>query len=162
VTSEPHKEDCNCITCANKPPKGVLFVDGTLTKYFIEHDAKNILVELRSVIEAMDVFDLDHRLGKDDVTKFLKPMAEKRGVKIGHIAQPLRIALTGSENSPPMHDVMNILGKERVLGRIDRAILLFEDIVVWVAEVPKGDGTTKTIVKVDPPASLENPPKEGS
>lgn len=164
MASEPHKDDCDCITCANKSPKGVLFVDGTLTKYFIEHDAKSILLEWREIILALPDFNLKNPLTNEQVYGIMKTMAAKRNVKAGHIAQPLRIALTGSESSPPLHDVLNIVadmwGKKNVIERIDRAILLFNDIVVWVAEVPKGDGTTKTIVKVDPPASLEDPPKK--
>jgi glutamyl-tRNA synthetase len=44
--------------------------------------------------------------------------AEKTGLKLGKIAQPLRAALTGSTVSPPVFDVMAALGKEEALARI--------------------------------------------
>ena len=44
--------------------------------------------------------------------------AEAQGQKLGKVAQPLRAALTGSSVSPPIFEVMEVLGKEESLGRI--------------------------------------------
>jgi glutamyl-tRNA synthetase len=44
--------------------------------------------------------------------------AERAGQKLGKIAQPLRAALTGSTVSPPVFDVMAVLGREEALARI--------------------------------------------
>ena len=44
--------------------------------------------------------------------------AEAKGQKLGAVAQPLRIALTGSTNSPPLFAVMRVLGREESLARI--------------------------------------------
>jgi glutamyl-tRNA synthetase len=44
--------------------------------------------------------------------------AETKNQKLGAVAQPLRIALTGSTNSPPLFAVMRVLGREETLGRI--------------------------------------------
>lgn len=43
-------------------------------------------------------------------------------VKLGKIAQPLRAALSGSTVSPPIFEVMVLLGKEETLGRMDDAL----------------------------------------
>ncbi len=43
-------------------------------------------------------------------------------VKMGVFAQPLRVALTGRTFSPGIYDVMELLGKERTLRRIDYAL----------------------------------------
>jgi glutamyl-tRNA synthetase len=40
-------------------------------------------------------------------------------LKLGKLAQPLRAALTGSTVSPPIFDVMEILGRQECLGRIN-------------------------------------------
>ena len=48
--------------------------------------------------------------------------AETMSQKLGAVAQPLRIALTGSTNSPPLFAVMRVLGREETLGRIDDAL----------------------------------------
>ncbi|HEY4263734.1 MAG TPA: glutamate--tRNA ligase [Micropepsaceae bacterium] len=44
--------------------------------------------------------------------------AEREGIKLGDIAQPLRAALTGRTASPPVFDVLAVLGREEALTRI--------------------------------------------
>ncbi|MCK5296473.1 MAG: glutamate--tRNA ligase [Alphaproteobacteria bacterium] len=44
--------------------------------------------------------------------------AEKAEVKLGKVAQPIRAALSGSNVSPPIFQVMEVLGKEETMGRI--------------------------------------------
>jgi len=44
--------------------------------------------------------------------------AEARGLKLGQIAQPLRAALTGKTSSPPIFDVLAVLGREESLLRL--------------------------------------------
>ncbi|MCK5444752.1 MAG: glutamate--tRNA ligase [Rhodospirillaceae bacterium] len=48
-----------------------------------------------------------------------RDFCEQGGFKLGQIAQPLRAALAGSNSSPGMFEVMEILGQEETLGRID-------------------------------------------
>jgi len=48
----------------------------------------------------------------------VRAAAEELGVKLGQLAQPLRAALTGSEASPGIFEVMVVLGRDEVLGRI--------------------------------------------
>ena len=45
--------------------------------------------------------------------------AEATGLKLGKAAQPLRAALTGRTTSPGIFDVLAVLGRDEVLGRID-------------------------------------------
>jgi glutamyl-tRNA synthetase len=45
--------------------------------------------------------------------------AEKTGLKLGQIAQPLRAAITGRGTSPGLFEVMEVLGRETSLARID-------------------------------------------
>ncbi len=51
-----------------------------------------------------------------------RQVAESSGVKLGEVAQPLRAALTGSNVSPPIFEVMQILGRDETLGRIADAL----------------------------------------
>jgi glutamyl-tRNA synthetase len=51
----------------------------------------------------------------------LKQFAETEDLKLGTIAQPLRAALTGSNASPGIFDVLAVLGREESLGRIEDA-----------------------------------------
>ena len=45
--------------------------------------------------------------------------AAAAGLKLGDLAQPLRAALAGSNVSPPIFEVMEVLGREETLGRVD-------------------------------------------
>ncbi|MCJ2072279.1 glutamate--tRNA ligase [Methylobacterium sp. J-030] len=44
--------------------------------------------------------------------------AEEAGCKLGQVAQPLRAALTGRTTSPPLFDVMAVLGRDETLARL--------------------------------------------
>ncbi len=74
------------------------------------------LVDYLSILEKTGAFD--------EIS--LKTMTEQylneRKLKLGEIAQPLRVALTGSTVSPGIYEVMALLGKERVLSRIKKVI----------------------------------------
>jgi glutamyl-tRNA synthetase len=48
----------------------------------------------------------------------VRQFAETTGQKLGNVAQPLRAALTGRTVSPPVFDVMAVLGREEALARI--------------------------------------------
>jgi glutamyl-tRNA synthetase len=52
----------------------------------------------------------------------LRQLAEAQGVAGGKIFQPLRVALTGLTVSPGIFEVMVMLGRERTLARIERAV----------------------------------------
>ena len=49
-------------------------------------------------------------------------IADEEGVKLGLIAQPLRAALTGAKASPPIFEVMDMLGRDESLGRLADAL----------------------------------------
>ncbi|HXX93331.1 MAG TPA: glutamate--tRNA ligase, partial [Planctomycetota bacterium] len=87
-----------------------------VAKWLKVEGAKEILQELRGGLAAMEAFQ------KESVEALLKAIAEKRGLKLGKVAQPLRVAVTGSDQSPPMHETLGVLGKERVLARIDATL----------------------------------------
>ena len=48
----------------------------------------------------------------------VRAYGDAKGLKLGKLAQPLRAALTGSGVSPPIFDVLAVLGREEALGRI--------------------------------------------
>jgi glutamyl-tRNA synthetase len=49
-------------------------------------------------------------------------LAEARGLKLGKIAQPLRVAVAGRAVSPPIDVTLALLGRERTVQRLDRAL----------------------------------------
>jgi glutamyl-tRNA synthetase len=52
----------------------------------------------------------------------LRELAESRGTTAGKIFQALRVALTGLAASPGIFDVLQLLGRERSVGRVEAAI----------------------------------------
>jgi glutamyl-tRNA synthetase len=71
--------------------------------------------------------DLSGRIASGEFTSeglhaAFEKIMEERGIKMGAIAQPVRVALTGGTVSPGIFEVMEILGKEEVLKRLGRAV----------------------------------------
>ena len=52
----------------------------------------------------------------------LRGFAAEKGVKLGQVAQPLRAALTGRLETPGLFEILALLGKERALRRLERAL----------------------------------------
>lgn len=52
----------------------------------------------------------------------LKAVAAECGVKAGPLVHPTRIACTGNAAGPSLYHLLEILGRERVLARMDRAL----------------------------------------
>ncbi|MFU8798217.1 MAG: glutamate--tRNA ligase, partial [Gammaproteobacteria bacterium] len=56
------------------------------------------------------------------IHQILISTAEQHGLGLGKLAQPVRIAVTGGTVSPPIDGTLKLLGREKVLTRLDRAI----------------------------------------
>ena len=78
-------------------------------------EASGVLRELRSVLATATNW------ASADLEGQTRTFAEAKGIKLGQVAQPLRAALTGSTTSPPIFEVMQVLGRDESLGRIDDA-----------------------------------------
>jgi glutamyl-tRNA synthetase len=48
----------------------------------------------------------------------MRAFAEANNLKLGAVAQPLRVALTGRTTSPGIFDVLAVLGKQECLARL--------------------------------------------
>jgi glutamyl-tRNA synthetase len=81
-------------------------------KALLNADAKALLSE--AAHELAGVAPWTAQAAEQTVRSF----AERKGLKLGAIAQPLRAALTGRATSPGIFEVLAVLGKEESLGRI--------------------------------------------
>jgi glutamyl-tRNA synthetase len=52
----------------------------------------------------------------------VNPYCEQKGLGLGKVAQPLRVAVSGGTVSPPIFESLEMLGRDRTLNRIDRCI----------------------------------------
>lgn len=64
---------------------------------------------------------------KEENHLLIQRLSESRGEPLVKIAQPLRVALTGRTVSPPIDEVMEVLGKERVIKRLQKAMKYIND-----------------------------------
>jgi glutamyl-tRNA synthetase len=55
-----------------------------------------------------------------------KRLVEEEGLKMGQLAQPVRVALTGRTASPGLFDVMEVLGRDRTLSRLRQGLMRAE------------------------------------
>ena len=65
-------------------------------------------------------------LEHDSLENLFKKVAEEAGLKLGKLAQPVRVALTGSTASPGIYDVILLLGKTTTLKRLNEAVSFIE------------------------------------
>jgi glutamyl-tRNA synthetase len=59
-----------------------------------------------------------------ELEQALARVMDQTALKFGKVAQPLRVALTGGTASPSIYEVLRVLGKERSLQRISRALTM--------------------------------------
>jgi glutamyl/glutaminyl-tRNA synthetase len=64
-------------------------------------------------------------LTEQGIEDMLRTLAEQNNVGLGKVAQPLRVAITGSTISPPIFDSVQLLGKQNTLARIDNTLKKF-------------------------------------
>jgi len=78
----------------------------------LDADARATLAGLLPDLEALGEWSAETTEGA------VRAYAEKAGLKLGKIAQPLRAATTGRATSPGVFDVLAVLGREESLGRL--------------------------------------------
>jgi glutamyl-tRNA synthetase len=90
----------------------VVTIDEKAKAKHLTDEAKALLDELKGRLSRLSEWTASAVHGA------LESLATERGVGLGKIAQPLRVAVTGGTISPPIDQTLEILGKERVLGRL--------------------------------------------
>ncbi len=79
-------------------------------------DALQILGELAGRLKSVDPFV------PAELEKVFHGMAEEKGLKLGKLAQPVRVAVTGGTVSPGIFEVLEVMGKEKTLRLLEAAI----------------------------------------
>jgi len=84
-------------------------------KYF-NREAADLLEEAQKILEQLPQFDAQAIEGA------FRQLAEEKGISTGKLFHPTRLAVTGRTVGPGLFDILEILGKERVISRMSRAI----------------------------------------
>ncbi|MBI3592565.1 MAG: glutamate--tRNA ligase [Nitrospirae bacterium] len=91
-------------------------IDPKAGEKFLKPENIKYLSELNEMLSGLTEFTAA------EIEKIFKVLAEKHAQKLGNIAQPARVAITGSTASPGIFEVMEIAGKEKVLKRLSKAV----------------------------------------
>ena len=94
--------------------------DAKSRKKWWKPGAELVLEKVRGLAESLDLGD------EQAIEEAFRQLAdEATGGKLGKVAQPIRLALTGTTVSPSLFEVISILGREEVIRRLDRALSEF-------------------------------------
>ena len=86
--------------------------DSKAVKKFLKGDWQEILQKFLEAIKDKEINS------SEDFEKVTKEFMEANEIKLGKLAQPIRIAITGSSVSPSVYDTMAIIGKDELVTRI--------------------------------------------
>jgi len=78
--------------------------------------AQELLREFQQCLAAVEPFE------PEEIERSLKAFVEERGIKIGQVVHAVRVAVTGKGVGFGLFETIAILGRERSLARIDRAL----------------------------------------
>jgi glutamyl-tRNA synthetase len=99
------------------PDELIQFDPKAVEKNLRKDDAAG-LKALHEIRPVLDTASFEHAALEASVNDF----CARTGAQLGKIAQPLRVAVSGSSVSPPIFDSLVLLGKDRTLARIDRCL----------------------------------------
>ncbi len=81
-------------------------------------DAAMALKVLQRAKEVLANVEFKH----DPLDQGLRAAAQELGIKAGQMFQPIRVAVCGRKNAPPLFETLEVLGRETTLARIEQAI----------------------------------------
>jgi glutamyl-tRNA synthetase len=91
-------------------------LDEKAAKKFLTKDAAEPIASLIQKLTALSDFSAA------SIEQAFTATLQEKGLSMGQLAQPVRVALTGSTVSPGIHDVIAVLGKQRTIQRLRKAL----------------------------------------
>ena len=88
-----------------------------MAKHFKKENAVDILNAVIDIVENCPQFEAA------DIEALLRQQAETMQLKAAALIHPTRLALSGRTNTPGLFEVMEILGRERCLQRLKKAVV---------------------------------------
>jgi len=94
----------------------VRYEPDAVKKYFDRQGSVEILAQLRERLQGADQFDATA------AETIVRDMASELGIATADIIHPARVALTGKTAGPGLFDLMALLGRDRAVQRLEKAI----------------------------------------
>jgi glutamyl-tRNA synthetase len=95
------------------------FDPAAVEKVFGKPNAAERLLALRDEFAGIENWNVE------EIETSLRTLAQKLGCKTGDLVHPARVAASGRAVGPSLYHMLEVMGKERVLARFDRAIERF-------------------------------------
>jgi len=93
-----------------------IVIDDKAAKKFLRPEISHALKTLIARLSSAENFEASH------IEQAFAAVLQELGLSMTKLAQPVRVALTGSTVSPGIHEVIAVLGKERTLKRLRAAV----------------------------------------
>lgn len=87
-----------------------------VSEHLSNEKTRNLLLKLKQSLETLDPFTVE------SIEQAVRSLAAVEEVKAADIIHPARAALTGRTAAPGIFDVIHLIGKERAIKRLDKAI----------------------------------------
>ena len=81
-------------------------------------DAAMATKVLQKARDVLDKTEFKH----DPLDQALRAAAQELGIKAGQMFQPIRVAVCGRKNAPPLFETLEVLGRDTTLARIEQAV----------------------------------------
>ena len=83
-------------------------------KYLKKPDSKDIIAKCKSALEALSAFD------RASIEGSYRNLADKMGIKAAELIHPTRVAISGRTVGAGLFEMMELLGREKVLNRLSK------------------------------------------
>ncbi len=91
-------------------------IDPKIAQKFLMPQSIKYLIELKNALLSLDDFS------SASIEKIFNTLAESYSLKLGAIAQPVRVAITGGTASPGIYELIEIIGREKTIDRLSKVI----------------------------------------
>ena len=95
-------------------------LDEKAASKFLNKESSGLILKLRNELNKIDTFSTEN------VKSAFHHVMEEETVKLGKLAQPVRVAITGGTVSPGIFETLSLLGKARTLFRLDVALAIID------------------------------------
>jgi len=88
--------------------------DKEAEKKIVSENTGSHVREIKDALNGLGIF------GRKDIEQVFQKYVDEKGVQLKEVAQPVRLAVTGRTVSPGLYEILEILGKAKVISRLDR------------------------------------------
>ncbi len=97
--------------------------DPQAVKKYIRPDSAKLLRQIHREFAAIDNWN------EENINQAMRSVLVRADIKLASLAQPIRIALSGSAATPPIDVTVKLVGRQRTLERIEKAVKFIEKTV---------------------------------